>query len=413
MKKFNKNIIVFVAVFLFIGFGFTSEYIQSLKTAVYDLIFEDIAGGNGEWLSNFSENVEQIPSDELRYHKQLLDVDSLKQNVLNTRIIVKDDATLLKTDTGSIIWSQKKYLSDEALDESIERIGQLQNFVNSHDGEFLYVAAPFKGYGLSLPENAEDYNETNYDRMLEKLKNANIPTLNLAALMKAEGLLNEDSYFETDHHWKPEAGFWATGAICEELFERYGFDYNRDYTDLSNFHIDTYKEWFLGSLGRKVGRYYTPGGVEDISLITPAFETNLTDKQPLKEQVKEGNFKESVLYMENIEGMNHYYQNPYVVYSGGDFRLQIIQNNLNTEGKKILIVRDSFACVVTPFLALNASEVHVLDVRDANYYYGDKLDVYEYIREIQPDYVLALYAGASGVTDSDGRYDFGDLAAAS
>ena len=54
-------------------------------------------------------------------------------------------------------------------------------------------------------------------------------------------------------------------------------------------------------------------------------------------------------------------------------------------------IRDSFACTVTPFLALQAKELHVIDVRNYSYYVGEKINVYDYIEEIQPDYVIVEY----------------------
>ena len=109
--------------------------------------------------------------------------------------------------------------------------------------------------------------------------------------------------------------------------------------------------------------------------------------------------------MDNME-KDYYHKSPYSTYSGGDFRLQIMRNNLDTDGKKILLIRDSFACVVAPFLSLQTSELHICDMRDYQWYVGDKLNMEEYIREINPDYVLVLYNGISSVKDAHGKYDF-------
>ena len=109
--------------------------------------------------------------------------------------------------------------------------------------------------------------------------------------------------------------------------------------------------------------------------------------------------------MENMK-KDYYKINTYATFSGGDFRLQIIKNNLNANGKKVLLIRDSFACVVAPFLALQTSELHVCDVRDYEYYVGDKLNIDEYIKEIKPDYVIVLYTGVSRIEELHGKYDF-------
>ena len=101
-----------------------------------------------------------------------------------------------------------------------------------------------------------------------------------------------------------------------------------------------------------------------------------------------------------------YKKNTYAAYSGGDFRLQIMRNELNPDGKKILLIRDSFACAVAPFLALQTSELHICDMRNFEYFAGDKFYMDNYIREINPDYVLVLYSGVNPVGGSLGKYDF-------
>ena len=87
---------------------------------------------------------------------------------------------------------------------------------------------------------------------------------------------------------------------------------------------------------------------------------------------------------------DYYHSNPYAVYSGGDYRLQIIRNTLNTTGSKILIIRNSYACVVTPFLAIHAGELHVIDDREGDYPNGDKIILKGYIEELRPEYVVVL-----------------------
>lgn len=68
------------------------------------------------------------------------------------------------------------------------------------------------------------------------------------------------------------------------------------------------------------------------------------------------------------------------------------------------MIRDSFACVVAPFLSLQTSELDICDVRDGEAYVGNKLNMEDYIKKEKPDYVLVLYTGVGDQTDS--RYDF-------
>ena len=73
-------------------------------------------------------------------------------------------------------------------------------------------------------------------------------------------------------------------------------------------------------------------------------------------------------------------------------------------GGKILLVRDSFACFVAPFLSLQAGQLHICDMRD--YVFGEKFNLDDYINEINPDYVVVLFSGVYKMAASGDRYDF-------
>ena len=61
-------------------------------------------------------------------------------------------------------------------------------------------------------------------------------------------------------------------------------------------------------------------------------------------------------------------------------------NNLADEnGKKILLIKDSFSVVVIPFLILETSDITVWDMR------SNKDGLYQYIRDNDFDVVLLAY----------------------
>ena len=45
-----------------------------------------------------------------------------------------------------------------------------------------------------------------------------------------------------------------------------------------------------------------------------------------------------------------------------------------------------------------------MDIRDGESYVGEKLNVYDYIEEIDPDYVMVLYGGP--ISEVWGRLNF-------
>lgn len=412
MKRFNKNIILFVFAFVFIFVGFGNEFRNSAKSSVMKIIQDIKSGYIIGGIVDFTIRAEDDFTKTLSYHDMLMDIDSGKNNLLNTKIIEKNNVTLVKTDSGHIT-ELRGFMSDEAIGEVVAALDQLYKESNANGADFLYVGVANKGYGSALPDNVTNYTNSNYDRFIEKMNQENIPTLDLTEELTKIDMWSDDVFFVTDHHWKPKVAFWANGKICETLDAKYNFEYNKDYIDLKNYNVTTYSDWFLGSYGKKTGRFFVPEGAEDIDIITPDFQTDLASEQPFKNETVSGSFYDVVMQKDFIETKDPHELNAYATYTGGDFELQIVKNNLNPNGKKMLVIRDSFACAVTPFLALNAGELHIMDLRDFANVSGERINVYNYIEKEKPDYVIVLYNGVTDIQDSNGQYQFDNTAPAS
>ena len=404
-KKSTKHIIIFIIYAMLVIFGISKAMVGNIGYSGIDLLAQL---KNGEFteasVKTFIKKVDTSTSEDLRYLAPLMDLNSAKDRILSTRIVSKKGSTIVKTDTDYLI-SPTGSVNWEDIDEVTYRVDDLKQISEDLGASFLYIVAPRKEYFSKGPEYIDNYSAANLKAFVDSLEEKNVPTLDLSNTIKQKFSNGEDAYFATDHHWTPYTGFQANQAICEELHELYDMPIDESKLDYAQYNTQVYQDWFLGSQGKKVGTYFTSRGADDFELITPNFETQLSEEQPIKNEFREGGFEETVLYLDNLK-KDYYHKNSYATYSGGDFRLQIIKNKLNTEGKKILIVRDSYACAVVPFLSLQASETHVVDIRPGDYYVGDRLSVYQYIEEIKPDYVLVLYSGISNVTDELGRFDF-------
>ena len=71
-----------------------------------------------------------------------------------------------------------------------------------------------------------------------------------------------------------------------------------------------------------------------------------------------------------------------------------IYNEENPEGQRILLLRDSYACALTPFLALDCGELITIDLR----YFHD--DLLTYVDWLDPDLVMVMYtAGSVGLEE--------------
>lgn len=285
---------------------------------------------------------------------------------------------------------------------------QFRNALQELDIPMVYVNAPFKisEADKQLPPGIEDHSNENANRFLRYLEEAGIPTLDLRQNIAQEGLDHYSLFYPSDHHWKAETGFWATGKIISYitgLDESFAVD-SRIF-DLSHYDQTVCEDVFLGSSGRRIGPLYT--GFDDITLITPRFETQLSFTVEADNIHRQGDFPSAFFFMEKLNHADMFESNAYNVYCGNDYGLLTVRNfsreqNLQPEctGKKLLLVKDSFSSVVIPFLSLAYEEVHVVDLRLLE---GDLM---EHIRGYQPDLVMVLYNPGAYENNNLNMFDF-------
>ena len=394
-----KNIFVFILSAVIIVGGLCSAELRGkLQNDLSTFRTDTAEKGVFDAFDALTDNTEKTVISNLSYHDWAVNVYSAFNRLIGTRVVFKDDITVVRADNG-YLGSMRAKAENQTLESYADNVSNLYSQALDIGAEFLYVMAPMKGYDFLYPPNVTDYTVSNCYRFAEMIKARNIPFLNLIETAADEEITAEEMFFVTDHHWRPRWGLWA----AERISDRLDVKYDKALLDISNYNIENYKNWFLGSQGKKVGICFTPYGADDFEVITPKFETRLTEKQPYKNSVREGDFTETVLYMNNIDVKDYYNLNPYVTYSGGDFREQIITNHNNPDGKKIVIIRDSYACALVPFLSLVMGETYVVDIRENSGYVGDKLKMSEYIEKINPDYVMVFY---SGLSDSKDLFDF-------
>ncbi len=318
-----------------------------------------------------------------------IDLNGGFQRLVGKRVIEDADPTLKvhRLDNGQLTFT----VHPTETDWKVKKLATLSDFCQNQGTPLLYVQAPFKidPFDPQLPTGTEDHANENADHLLKGLKEQNIPTLDLREAIKMQGLDHSKLFYRTDSHWNTEAAFWAYTTLCDTLKNNYGFSVDPSVTDRKNFDLKTYQNIFLGSQGKRVGSLYA--GADDVDVLLPQFETKLRYDVPVHSFSKEGAFQDTVMDYAHVQTKDYYNKSPYYVYSGGDYPLTHIKNLNNPNGKKILLIRDSFSCAVAPFLALAAGQVDTFDVR-----YNDT-PVQDYIAESQPDIVIVLYnAGAIG-----------------
>lgn len=253
---------------------------------------------------------------------------------------------------------------------------------------FLYVQAPFKlsDEENQLPANKIDYVDYNVDKFLALLKESDIDYLDLRPMLRDGSKTQRELFFDTDHHWRIETAFDATGMIEEKLNSDYGFEIEDRYRNIENFKLETTKNCYLGSMGRRTGRLYA--GLDDFTLITPKFDTayTLIERDYGNEVIYEGSFEDAILdkkYMGNKDSSIKL--NRYAVYHGDNEEL-VFKNHLVDKGK-VMLIKDSFGIPVYSFMSLGVSEIRALDMRLF------KRSVSKYAVDNKPDIVILMYNG--------------------
>ena len=142
MKKFNKNSLLFAFAIVFVIVGIRGNCFEQLKWSTIDMLV-GLGQGNIHSIFDFKAEVDDIANKDLSYHDLVVDINSVKENLLGTRVIEKDDTTVVKSDSGSLIEPVKK-LSKNEIQDVVERIDRLKTVSENNGANFLYFAAPKK-----------------------------------------------------------------------------------------------------------------------------------------------------------------------------------------------------------------------------------------------------------------------------
>ena len=236
MKKMSKNMVLTIIVFAIIGVGFLNiNYPYWLVNSVVTLGTNIKNEGVFKAISMFTEDVENISTEQLAYHDFCVNLNSAFMRFTNKRVVEKDDVTVVKMDNGMLAEEAEK-ISEEDICAFADSVKKLQDDTGI---PVTYVMAPEKGYDGGFPSNTDNYIGENCDIFLTELENRSVNYLDLRASMVEDEMTVEESFYATDHHWKPEVGLWATNEICEKLGADYGFEYDATLLDIKNYKLVT------------------------------------------------------------------------------------------------------------------------------------------------------------------------------
>ncbi|MCD8339295.1 MAG: hypothetical protein LUC43_03715, partial [Burkholderiales bacterium] len=158
----------------------------------------------------------------------------------------------------------------------VKQIAQLSDFLKKRGVPFLFIGAPDNRsvYDAKYSPGYSDHSRREYHALIEGLQKAGVEVLDMDKAFEEKNLGIKDLYFRTDHHWNHRAGQIAAQKTMEYLVEKGIASSKPELMEDASFEIRRLPDWFLGSQGKRVGRYYA--GTDDIFVYKPKYETDFS-----------------------------------------------------------------------------------------------------------------------------------------
>lgn len=367
--------------FIFAGFNLYTQRIY-LRDNIAAAIEE------GSTLSGLITEIEDTVDENILGRYYFIDAYGFFQKLLDKK--EENNFEVVKDKQGKLHYT---YFTETANDTSAfsKRVVNLRNAVSESGSQVIYVMPldkyidGYTEYSIGIPYSM--VNET-ADQFLEELSDNGVDSIDLRDYIGDSGLDMSEVFYTTDHHWKIETAYWAANTFFSVLQSDYGevIENEELYADKDNYNIITYKNCFLGSQGRKTGRYYT--SPDDFTLIYPKFTTNYElDSSILDGMSLTGRFEEALLALPVLrETATPYDTDLYMAYMYGNQAYAHIENMKNPDGLNICFIKDSFAVPFAVFSSLRCNNVYLIDPR----YYEDNME--DFINKNDIDYVIIMFS---------------------
>lgn len=258
-----------------------------------------------------------------------------------------------------------------------ENLNYVNTFVENVDIPVVFSLIPTQAsiWADRLPAGAPNASQTD---LLEQAKAA-VPGAVWADLYTPlMAHKDEDIFYRTDHHWTSLGAYYGYAGLASAL----------GYTPVP---LETYTETvrsteFYGTVFSSSGvRWVKPDTITTYVPDTGITVTNHTyDSAGKPVEVPRPLYDTSFLSVKD----------KYSMFLGGNQSLGVVKTP-NADKPKLLVIRDSYADSMVPFLTPHFSEIHLLDLR----YY--KLSIADYIQQNGIDQALVLYSAPNFVTDSN------------
>ena len=346
-----------------------------------------------------------LPATEAEYEavmeKALRPWDGVKEIAGTANLLLRpvmsavDGETVVRTEGNYLLPFHSGISFDTDL--AVRKVGELRDRCAEQGIPVLFVSFPSKA--TYTEHSAEEYGIRSDDaqtraRLLEGIRALGIPTLDMAGVLKDQGRTEEEVFYRTDHHWRTWAGLFAARATAKFLRDETSAETHPELLEEERFHMTAFPYGWLGETGRKVSATWA-GTLDDYLLYEPDDDT-VFDYAVLSAKTETEGFFSDFIDEDLLSGKPDLYSDSYHYAYMKDVGAITRLRNETGSGANILMIRDSYAIPVAPFLAMATGELTCWDMRKNS----EKL--FSYIDRHSFDAVVIAY------TDlwRDEMYDF-------
>ena len=259
-----------------------------------------------------------------------------------------------------------------------DNLNYVNNFVENVDIPVIFSLIPTQAciWADRLPEGAPNASQTNLLTQAQGAVTGATWADLYSPLMEHK---DEDIFYRTDHHWTSLGAYYGYVGLASAL----GYEP----VPLSDYQETVRSTQFYGTVFSSSGvRWVKPDTIttyvpeDGITVVSHTYDNQ---GNPVEEPRE--------LYVESFLSV----KDKYSMFLGGNQSLGVVKNERNPDGPKLMIVRDSYADSLVPFLTAHYSEIHLLDPR---YYH---LSFADYAEQNGIDQALVLYSVPNFVTDQN------------
>lgn len=310
----------------------------------------------------FMEDFEQYVIDQFPLRDEWIQMKAWCERLVGKQ---ENNGVYLGTD-GQTLFAQYTKPSE---DDLALRVGYVNQLGANVDVPVYFALIPDKSYVWAdrLPDRAPLVDDGSTAQEAMGLTGKDVTDIDLR-----DALSGDDVFYRTDHHWSLFGAYQGYQALAQALGVQAVTPAGEPTRVSDAFYGTTYSSSGAGWV--RPDEIYTWVSPQGITV------TAYPAGQP----------EPGVLYDESFLEK----KDKYSMYLGGNKPLAVLENP-QAEGGKLLVIRDSYADSLAPFLAQSYQEVHLFDVR------YNLNSVKEYVEENGIDQVLVLYSVSNFSTEAN------------